>query len=219
MSFKTVVFLLFTIAVQQADAQEENLVKYTSDFEFTNGIYLTFNHFKNNDPVQPEEIISTVSRDDPEYYRKIFNTRSFRITSNDSTSVSIFTEDVFGFAQNGEPFLQFGGRFRKIIVLGMLSYFAPGAGDPEVQPRFSTVDETDQISPPGESFKQIIFHFETGEFTNLTEETVADFISNAPDLHREFIHLRRKERRKQMYRFIQKYNQANPIYIPVYNNQ
>ena len=196
-----------------ASAQSEGKVKYTSDFQFKDGIYLKFKDFKNNNPVTPSEIISTVSRDDPSFYRKLFNTRSFRIFNKEGKSISVFTEDVFGIAVDGEPFLMFGGRFRKIMVLGMLSYFAPGAGEPEIQPRFG--DAEGGLRQPGESFRQVIFHFETGEFNNLDEESVAHFISDAPKLYDEFTALKRKEQRKQMYSYIQKYNKANPIYIPL----
>ena len=194
-------------------AQKE--VPYTPEFEFYEGIYLSFEDFRNNNPLPKELIITTVAQDDPAFYRKLFNTRSFRYFDERGLPVNVFTDDVFGYAERGEPFIKFGGRFRKIMVLGMLSYFAPGAGDPEVQPRFGYTANDQSGSLGSEGFKQIIFNFETGDFTNLTPEAVADFIIDAPGLHREFTQLKRKEQRKAMYAYIQKYNKANPIYFPV----
>lgn len=205
--------LLFVFVAFYGTAQEQ--IPYTADFEFYEGVYLTFEDFRNNNPLPKEEIISTVDREDPAFYRKLFNTRSFRFFDESGLPVNVFTEDVFGVSVRGEPFIMFGGQFRKIMVLGMLSYFAPGAGDPEVQPRFAYTGEGQSAVLGGDGFKQIIFNFETGEFTDLNPEAVADFIEDSPSLHREFMQLKRKEQRKAMYAFIQRYNKANPIYFPV----
>lgn len=204
--------LMFVLAALCCTAQ--NQVAYTADFEFYEGVYLSFEDFRNNNPLPKEEIISTVDREDPAFYRKLFNTRSFRFFNESGAPENVFTEDVFGIAVRGEPFIMFGGQFRKIMVLGMLSYFAPGAGDPEVQPGFAYTGEGQSAVLGGDGFRQIIFNFETGEFTDLTPEAVADFIEDAPSLHREFLQLKRKEQRKAMYAFIQRYNKANPIYFP-----
>lgn len=213
MIMRSLYVLVFVFSAFWSGAQET--VAYSANFEFYEGVYLSFEDFRANNPLPKEEIISTVNREDPAFYRKLFNTRSFRYFDDAGVPRNVFTEEVFGVSLRGEPFVKFGGQFCKIMVLGMLSYFAPGAGDPEVQPRFAYTGEGQSAVLGGDHFKQIIFNFETGEFADLTPEAVAGFIEDAPGLHREFLQLKRKDQRKAMYAFIQSYNKANPIYFPV----
>jgi hypothetical protein len=59
-------FLLSSFSVLGQDR-----VVYNEDFQFENGIYLTFQDFKNNNPIRPEYILSDLDIRNPNYLDRI----------------------------------------------------------------------------------------------------------------------------------------------------
>ena len=62
----------FTLAGQQDSA---NLVKYTPDFKFNEGLFLAFEQVRNNDPVAKSRIVTPIEYDDPDFYNRILENK------------------------------------------------------------------------------------------------------------------------------------------------
>ena len=75
MILSLLVLVLFTTAgFSQADSLA--LVKYTPEFRFKEGVFLTFDAVKLNQPIGPERIISGEKPEQLHYYEQLFDQKS-----------------------------------------------------------------------------------------------------------------------------------------------
>ena len=53
--------------------QEREMVKYTPDFRFNDGIYLNFDQVKNNKPIPKAKLLTSFDYNDREFFKKLLN--------------------------------------------------------------------------------------------------------------------------------------------------
>ena len=92
-------FFLFLFSVS-AFAQQK--VEYTNDFVFTEGIYLSFDDFKNNNPVPTTHILSTLDITGNDYLWQVLNTDSIIYYDNLLEERQTPTNRIWGFCANNK---------------------------------------------------------------------------------------------------------------------
>ncbi|MFT4982318.1 MAG: hypothetical protein ACI9UR_002189 [Bacteroidia bacterium] len=84
-------FLLSSFSVLGQDR-----VVYNEDFQFENGIYLTFQDFKNNNPIRPEYILSDLDIRNPNYLDRIVENDTITYYDNLYEERSVLADEVWG---------------------------------------------------------------------------------------------------------------------------
>lgn len=205
MSIKTTLFLLmmFTCSVY---AQER--VKYDSEFKFKDGVYLSFQDFKNNNPIPITHLLSNFDIRNPDYLDLALNTDSLTYFDNHYEERTRSILNVWGYAKSGkvhigyntvEGSLAWGDRgWFPILSIGAYSYFTavttvsrfipptPGA---MMQSRGTILDDgamyTDQGSYYDETVPvQLLLDFKGGSIIRLA---TGDLNSVPPKLVYELI--------------------------------
>ncbi|MCB9185911.1 MAG: hypothetical protein H6601_04115 [Flavobacteriales bacterium] len=219
----------------------QQMVEYTKDFEFKDGLYITFLDFKNNNPIPLEYIVSDYDIRDADYLEQVLQNDSVVYYDNLYEERVIGVQQLWGFCQQGRVFIGFGAEstmnnpeffdFYPLVSIGAISLFtayetyyrtmSPGPNmgmggiyDPMYN-NSMTVMETEQV--------QLMLEFKTGrlllanrgEMGYLPPELVAQILKDDPVLLEEFNALSgRDEKQKGMF-FIRRFNERNPIYFPV----
>ena len=63
---------MFLLSFSQANGQAaENMVKFTPDFRFKDGIYLNFDQVKANNPIPKARLLTSTDYNDREFFRKL----------------------------------------------------------------------------------------------------------------------------------------------------
>lgn len=212
--FSIYIFPLTTVGQDYAYYEEDSIAAYTD------GFYPTIESFKNNTPIRPEQLITTVKTIHPNFFKEVMAKPSFRYTEND-TIKSIVVDNLFGYCKNGNPYLNMGrGEFAKMATIGTIS-FIPVKPTPTVQPTVgfgasswggAGVGMGVNISSGGPT--EYIIHSELEKAAELTPESLVEFMADDTTLVTEFKALKRRHQRKEMYAFIQKYNERHPLHKP-----
>jgi hypothetical protein len=199
--------LCVTSAFSQADTNR-TMVKYTRDFKFQDGIFMSFNEFKNNAPsIKKFEAIKDKNSSDE-------SAITLRFTQSDSLgkTTNMVVQNCFGFAKNGVLFFGDGnyGYYRMFIV-GALSHI--------MAYQHNTRYYDDYYSNPSaltftsNDITEYVLDFETGAKIVFTYRNFKDFLkTHDAELLLELE--KSKNKREMIHHFLLKYNEKHPVYFP-----
>ncbi|MBI3502352.1 MAG: hypothetical protein HY063_11215 [Bacteroidetes bacterium] len=209
--FAIVLFFISSLLLSQ-----EKKVQYTKDFDFKNGIYLSFSDFKNNNPVLASKIISAYNKSDRDFFEKVLSKNSFSILDSSGKEQQYKTHDIWGFCQNGTVYINYGADYSRVTIIGSISHFVASVqrqiggmydpfyyNDPFYNPtRFVYVSE------------QFILDYETGKISEFNMQNMELLLSRDEELFKEFSALKKKQKRDSIFLYLRKYNEKHPIYFP-----
>lgn len=193
-SILTVVILLIinyqTIA-QEGWVEESNS---SSKLELTEGIYRTFEEFKNNTPGIVGEM----------------ELRSERLFAKDSSNewIQIDADKVWACFVESKFYIAFEGRFWKSLNTGSLLHFAAIDYRTVVQanPMFGATASQEPVSV------QLFLDTETGELMKLNYNNLKPYIEREPSLV-DYVKKNRKSKSKQIILLLKAYNELNPLQL------
>jgi len=240
-NFRMIIFAAIMIQVSSvffADGQvQEGKVRYTPDFRFRDGIYVNFDQVKFNSPIAKAKILTSTDYNDKEFFKKLIE--SDKIYYYDAMGVrqEISVNSIWGYARNGVLYIQIQNNFNRITFVGSIChfvadvttvdnrYYSPYGGyyDPYYSPYSygSYYPYGSYYSPYSRNnmtrseVKQYLFDFEEGEVVEFDQKHTEMLLAKDPELYEEYVKLPRKERKDLMFLYIRKFNEKNPLYIPV----
>lgn len=216
-------------------AQEK--VAYTSDFQFKDGIYLSFDDFKNNNPIPITHIVSNHNIQASDYLETVLNEKEVVYYDNLYEERKVNSIDVWGFSQNGKVSIGHGSAqsirnpsyfgWYPLVLIGSICYF------PAVELEYRSMPIPPSFgAQPGNYHRQETFYedrvqvhlliefstgktirLSTGQLDAIPTGIIEDLIYKDTKLHDEFIALSKKEKKNKAMFFIRKFNQNNPIYF------
>jgi hypothetical protein len=219
--------------------QHEGMVKYTPDFRFKDGIYVNFDQVKENNPIPKAKLLTSADYNDKEFFKKVLE--SDKIYYYDAMGIrqEIAKNTIWGYARNGVIYVQIQENFNRITFIGSISHFVAdvttldyrnsspygyGGGyyDPYYYPYSSYGSPYGSYySPYGRNYstrneiKQYLIDFETGKMYEFNLESTELLLKADVKLYEEYMNLPRKKKRDLMFVYIRKFNDENPLFIPV----
>jgi hypothetical protein len=231
------VLLLQGIPFLRLYAQEkEGMVKYTPDFRFNDGIYLNFDQVKANSPIPKAKLLTSVDYNDREFFNKIFEGEKIYFYDNMGVRQEVAKSSIWGYSRNGVLYVQIQEGFNRITFIGNIchfvadittydsrSYYSPYGYDPYYSP-YSYSNFYNPYNPyysPYRSgmsrneLKQYIIDFESGKVLEFDVENTELLLMKDNQLYEEYVQLSRKKKKELMFVYIRKFNEKNPLYLPV----
>ena len=179
----------------------QDMVKYTQGFRFKDGIYLSFDDFRNNSPSIP---LSQLYLSNGSQAQDVFERNQAMYVKNEVGELKKVKE-YWGYSKNGRPYIE----DERVLVVGALTHFTRQETTTYYDPYMQT-----HISS-GTTLAQYILDFSTGDFIHYTLRNFEALLERDPPLYEEFMSIKRKrKRKKKMFMFLRKYNERNPIYFP-----
>jgi hypothetical protein len=235
---------LFFSAIHLLSAQEpekEKMVKYSPDFRFNDGIYLNFDQVKLNSPIPKAKLLTSVDYNDREFFKKILSSEKIFYYDNMGVRQDIARNTIWGYARNGVIYVQIQENFNRITFVGSIchfvadittydsrSYYSPyGYYDPYYSPYgysnyynpynsyYSPYSSYNQPGSTRNELKQYLIDFESGKVLEFDIENTKLLLMKDNQLYEEYVQLSRKKQKELMFVYIRKFNEKNPLYIPV----
>jgi hypothetical protein len=209
---------------------EKHQVKYTPEFVFRDGIYLNFEQVKSNNPLSPTRIVSNTPYDDPEFYTSLVNSKKIIYYDDFGVQQTLPTDNLWGISRNGTVFIKVGDGFSRVTVIGSICHFVanittynsryydPYYYNPYYYSPYSYNYNMYGYSPAPYSsteMKQYLIDFETGKISEYDEKNLAVLLMKDPELHDEYAALKKKQQKQLKFLYIRKFNERNPLYLPV----
>ncbi len=101
--------ILFLLAVSffsgsliaQEGQQIREMVKFTPDFKFKDGIYLSFDQVRLNDPISKSKILTSTDYNDKDFFRNLFESEKIYFYDEMGIRQEIEKSSVWGYSRNG----------------------------------------------------------------------------------------------------------------------
>jgi hypothetical protein len=219
--------------------EKQGMVRYTPDFKFKDGIYLNFDQIRANSPIPKAKLLTSADYNDREFFNKVFS--SDRIYFYDEMGIrqEIRKSDVWGFSRNGVLYVQIQENFNRITFVGNIchfvadvttydsrynNYYSPyGYYDPfyspygfgSYSPYGSYYSPYRSVNTTRNELKQYIIDFESGKVLEFNVDNVELLLMKDPSIYDEYIRLSHKKKKALMFVYIRKFNEKNPLYLPV----
>lgn len=237
-----IVPMLSNVIVQAQDTT--GLVKYTPDFRFKDGIYVNFEQVKLNNPIPKARLLTSTDYNDKEFFRKLFESDKLYYYDGMGVRQEISVSSIWGYARNGVLYIQVQNNFNRITFVGSICHFVADVTtvDNRYYSPYGSYYDPYYYSPynygygsyyyPYGSYyspysrgnmtrnelKQYLIDFEEGKVIEFDQKNTELLLMKDAGLYEEYVKLSRKERKNLMFVYIRKFNERNPLYIPVNQN-
>jgi len=189
---------------------QSDSVKYTHDYKFVTGIYLSYNDFKTNNPtIKQEPIIRNVSGKQFPLDNMLYTKKIYYHNNSIKEDVKLKRGEFWGCCSENVVYIHLNNVFHQILRFGAIILFV----------RFEPALIYDTGDPPTSVTRTPYFiDFYSGKKYEVNIETFQELIKDDTELYDEFMSLKRKSKKKKaMYQFLNRYNERHPIYFPVVN--
>jgi hypothetical protein len=197
---------------------QQKAVEYTRDFEFKEGVYLSFINFKENNPIPRSKIIFRSNGDDKDFLKYVLDNSTLKYIDSTGKEQDVQTNSIWGYCSNGAVYIYHGTDFNRMVVIGSLCHFVATiavrtASDPygygynngfgyNPYPRYVY------------STQQFILDFESGNILDFDVERMEEILQRDKGLYEQFELLKKKQKRDSIFLYLRKYNEKHPIYFP-----
>jgi len=221
------VLVLIAPVLMAQRGQDSLLVRFGPSYEFRDGIYMNIRMVKANRPIPFSRLLAEPDRIDHGFYEKVLSSKHIALYNRQGIPVELETKDLWGYAYQGEIYIQVGGGFHRLMLDGNISRFRASAttwqeygGQPPDPNGYRRVTATyphhrrPLYRPVTGEGKMYLLDFEKNEMKAFDSDALAELLQRDPELYGEFAGLRSRERKKRMLEYIQKYNNRHPLYLP-----
>jgi hypothetical protein len=203
------------------------MVKYGPEFEFNDGFYPNFEAVKMNAPIPASRIVTDVDLYDRDFYDKVTLTDDIIFYDNNGVKQTLKTKKIWGYSRNGVLYINVGETFHRISFMGSISHFVasittynanyydPYSYNPYYyNSYYYNRYMTPQTTIANTELRQYLLDFETGEVMDYEIESVEVLLMKDPELHDEYVSLRRRKKNQMKFVYIRKFNEKHPLYLP-----
>jgi len=235
--FAAAMFQVF--AVNKTSGQEQpGMVRYTPDFRFRDGVYVNFDQVKQNSPIPKARLLTSTDYNDKEFFKKLLESEKIYYYDGMGIRQEIDVANIWGYARNGVIYIQVQKNFNRITFVGSIChfvadvttydsrYYSPYGG--YYDPYYSPYSYGNYYSPYGSAYspysrnnmsrseiKQYLIDFENGKTVEFDQKNTELLLMKDSEIYEEYVRLPRKDRKDLMFVYIRKFNEKNPLYIPV----
>lgn len=207
-------FLSFTQGGGIAFSQNK-AIQYDKDFEFKDGIYLSFIDFKNNSPIVASKIVTNYTKTSRDFYDNVLSKSTFTYIDGEGKEVELRSKEVWGYCQNGTVYIHHGTSFNRMTIIGSICHFIAtipmriGNYDPFYYDPFGPPPRYTYVS------EQFILDFDTGSILSFNVDNMEKILVRDEPLYKEFSLFKKKKKRDSIFLYLRKYNERHPIFFPL----
>ncbi len=213
----SLIYLIFFVASSFCQTDTTNKVRYTNEYKFKEGFFISFDQVLENNPMPFERIISG-DKNSENWLDNILKSKTFLVLDDFGVQQTVEVNQTWGYCKKGALYVNWDKDFYRIPYIGRISHYVATQTvrmDYMADPYYGYYPG--MMGPSYETNKivQNIIDFESGKSYPFTLETVQTFLMKDPVLFDEFNQLKKNKKRQMMFLFIRRYNERNPIYFPI----
>ncbi len=201
-------------------------VIFTNDIVLKEGIYLSYNDFRKNNPIPKEAIESKEDKTLLDFISKTLNDFKEIKVAYSGQNNKIPVKNIWGFCQNNTLYLNYESKFYRVPVFGNISHFLAtvevynynnnyGVGMGYGGMMGGGMMGGGSVPIKTKEIKQFIFDFYTGDIIDYNIHNVEILISRDIKLYEEFMQIKKRKRKEMLMLYIRKYNAVHLISFPI----
>lgn len=206
----SLLIVLLTISLQ-LNSQTDSLV-YSSSFPLKDGVYLTYEQFRANNPVPRSKIVGAGDTAAIDFIKTQMTSRTLRYRDTGSVIIEINPLRAWGFCENRAVYVSCNNDFSRIMLMGNIAQFTAyvttymttgpaGMGGPA-------------MGTPVQTLQQYFLDTKSGRIYDANVDNVQYLIQGDPVLLAEFNALKKRKRKEMMFYYVRLYNEKHPLKFP-----
>lgn len=198
------------------NSQTQGYEKYSVEYRFRDGVYLSFMDFLNNDPVNFASFISP-SFDDEDFLDLLIKQKKISYFDEFGNLRETGSRNIWGYSKNSNPHILWAGKFNPIPYIGTVSHFVATVRvryESMGGPMYSHYYYGGGHMYYREEVRQFIIDMQTGRVFEFDERSVEEILKRDERLSKEFNRLRKRDKNRLKFYYIKEYNERNPLYLP-----
>ncbi len=190
-------------------------IRYTIDFKFNDGVFLTFDQVTSNRATPFKNIISNENYLSDDFVSKVLTKDKIRIFIN-GEKTEILTKNIWGYAKNGVLYIHHTKTFYRIPSIGSISFFIANIKikyqsqtDPWNTNYYNSINQDYTTT----ELHKFLLNFKDGTLYDYSIQNIAKLISSDTQLFNEFIALKKRKRKQMSFIYIRRFNENNPLFF------
>ena len=106
---------IFLLIISKLSTSQNATVAYSRDFEFKEGIYLTIDQFKQNNPIPISDIVSAVPKTEHNFLTQVLDQKTVTFKDETGQEQKLATASIWGYCRNRSVFLNFNQTFNRLL--------------------------------------------------------------------------------------------------------
>jgi hypothetical protein len=205
------------VCLSQDSVFYRQAIAYSPEFFFSEGVYLSFKDFRDNDPISVGNIISSLDREDEDFLAKVLAMEEFRYKTAEGKVQKLSIERVWGYSRNGNIYVNIQNTFNRVPIIGKICHFVANVTTYVTtfnNSPFNGYGQGGMMKVPTTELKQLIIDYDSGKILDFNAETLEDVLIRDSALYKEFSVLSNRKKRDSLFIYLRKYNSRNPVYFP-----
>jgi hypothetical protein len=200
-----------------------NRIAYNPDFKFKEGVFLNFEQVKNNLPIIKSRLLISVDYNDNEFFDVLFSKPVITYYDDYGMKQEVKLKSIWGYCKNSVLYVRMSDNFYRITYIGRISHFVANItvyqssfNDPYYyNPYYYYRYWNEPRNYASTEMRQFIMDFDTGKIYDYSDESIEVLLMRDPELHDEYMGLRNKKKQQLKFFYIRKFNERNPLMMPV----
>lgn len=215
MHMKKYILIIFLLTIYIASSKSQSdTIMYSKKFKFNDGIYITYNDFKNNKPSILFEKYINKSNTTKISIEDLFNKKKIHYYNENNNENEIYTKNIWGFCYKNKIYYQYRRYFYNIDIIGSIMLFYKS----EQKPKQIVILSSDNknavsINASSRNIFQMI-EFKTGDYYECSVENFKKILIADKELYDEYNLIKDEQEQKyKFYSFLIRFNEKHPIYF------
>jgi hypothetical protein len=204
---KLLFFIVLSINVSAQDS-----VAYSRDYEFKEGVFLTLQHFLNNEPVLKSDIITSVPMNQVDFLKEVMQQKTIKYKDAAGVEKTLEVSTVWGYCQNRALYLNFNKEFNRLNTIGSLCHFAATVTTPTSSYR-DPMGYNYGINTTYQELRQFVYDSSTNKVYDFNTKTMEFLLKKDDALYKEFMKLKKRKKADSLFIYLRKYNEKHPLYL------
>lgn len=213
---RTIIYSFILVYVFSLKSSAQDSIPFTKDLILYEGLYLNYQEFRVNWPIPKEKIITTIHKDQLDFYSKLIEEEFIVYKERDGNISKIRSNRVWGYCQNNAIYINLDKNFFRIPIFGAISNFLGTVEvvsisqgyDPFMNaPMNSTQSRTREI-------RQFLLEFYSGEVFPFSVEKIEELLKRDDAIYKEYMALSKKKKKEFATKYIRMYNEKHVVYFP-----
>lgn len=199
-------------------SQTKDSVLINSEFKFEEGLYLDFSSVKYLSPIRTNSIITNIPITDVEFFSSLTSQEFIEYYDKEGIRQKITTKNVWGYSNNGTLYKNSGSGFFRIPIVASLSQYIAqvivireSMGDPYMNSYY--MGGMGSVAYESKEPHNFIISFELGSVYDYNYKNLEILLSQDEELFIEYTSLKKRDKKKQIFLYIRKYNEKHPLYL------
>ena len=194
----------------------QDSIAFTKDFRLYEGLYLNYQEFRVNWPIPKEQIITTINKDQLDFYSKLIEQDIIEYKERDGSVTKIPSNKVWGYCQNNIIFINLDKNFFRIPIFGAISNFLGTVEVASISQNYDPFMNAPMNSNQTKTreIRQFLLDFYSGEIFPFSVEKTEELLQRDEAIYKEYMALSKKNKREFATKYIRIYNEKHVVYFP-----